>query len=101
MGIEAVANRLIAMYAFARHSSPEFEFPGDLVVDPFCGTGATCAAAKGLGRRFIGIDLGPDFTVEAARRVRAAVRHGTVFLCQDGRLSDGPGIDAGTSALPV
>lgn len=30
--------------------------PGDLVVDPFCGSGTTLAAAQGLDRRFIGFD---------------------------------------------
>lgn len=30
--------------------------PGDLVVDPFCGSGTTLAAADDLGRRFIGFD---------------------------------------------
>lgn len=31
--------------------------PGDLVLDPFCGCGTTVAAAQGLGRRWIGIDI--------------------------------------------
>lgn len=30
--------------------------PGDLVVDPFCGSGTTLAAAEDQGRRFIGFD---------------------------------------------
>lgn len=30
--------------------------PGDLVIDPFCGSGTTLAAADDLGRRFLGFD---------------------------------------------
>jgi hypothetical protein len=31
--------------------------PGDLVLDPFCGCGTTVAAAQGLGRNWVGIDI--------------------------------------------
>ena len=31
--------------------------PGDVVLDPFCGCGTTVAAAEGLGRKWIGIDI--------------------------------------------
>ncbi len=34
--------------------------PGDLVLDPFCGTGTTGAVAKQLGRRFIGFERDND-----------------------------------------
>src|SRR5499426_1740378 len=35
--------------------------PDDLVLDPFCGTGTTAAAAKRLGRRYIGIEREPAY----------------------------------------
>ncbi|MBW3617755.1 MAG: site-specific DNA-methyltransferase [Proteobacteria bacterium] len=47
--------------------------PGDLVLDPFFGTGTTGAVAKRLGRRFIGIEREPAY-LEAAERRIAAVR---------------------------
>lgn len=34
--------------------------PGALVLDPFCGSGTTCAAALAKGRRSIGIEVDPD-----------------------------------------
>jgi DNA modification methylase len=59
--------RLILMYTFA--AVPEAGFPGDIVLDPFCGTGATCLAAKATGRRYIGIDLNPDYCSFARQRL--------------------------------
>ena len=47
--------------------------PGDLVLDPFFGTGTTGAVAKRLGRRFIGIEREPAYLAAAKRRI-AAVR---------------------------
>ncbi len=46
--------------------------PGDVVVDPFLGTGTTGAVAKKLGRRFIGIERDPDYADLAAARIAAA-----------------------------
>jgi len=43
--------------------------PGDIVLDPFCGSGTTGVAALELGRRFIGIDLSADFLQLAEKRM--------------------------------
>ncbi len=45
-----------------------FSFPGDTVLDPFLGSGTTCAVAKKLGRRAIGLDIDPHFCSVAAKR---------------------------------
>ncbi|MBS0295542.1 MAG: site-specific DNA-methyltransferase [Proteobacteria bacterium] len=47
--------------------------PGDVVLDPFFGTGTTGAAAKRLGRRFIGIERDEGYA-ELARKRIAKVR---------------------------
>ncbi len=45
--------------------------PGDLVLDPFFGTGTTGAVAKRLGRRYLGIERDPDYTAAARARIAA------------------------------
>lgn len=42
---------------------------GDLILDPFMGSGTTCAAAKLLDRHFIGIDLQAAYLPLAAKRI--------------------------------
>ena len=44
--------------------------PGELVLDPFAGSGTTCVAAVRLGRRALGIELNPEFA-EMARAATA------------------------------
>jgi modification methylase len=44
---------------------------GDVVLDPFFGSGTTGAAAKRLGRRFIGIERDPAYVALAKRRIAA------------------------------
>jgi modification methylase len=43
--------------------------PGDVVLDPFFGTGTTGAVAKRLGRRFVGIERDPDYAKAAEERI--------------------------------
>jgi modification methylase len=45
--------------------------PGDLVLDPFCGTGTTGAVAKRLGRCFIGIEREASYAAAAQARIAA------------------------------
>ena len=42
---------------------------GDVILDPFLGSGTTAAVAKRLGRRFIGIERDPTYAAAAQRRV--------------------------------
>lgn len=46
---------------------------GDLVLDPFLGSGTTLIEAKLLNRRGIGIDINPAFAEQAIKRIRNAV----------------------------
>ncbi len=54
--------RLIRLYTFA----------GDLVLDPFMGSGSTLVAAAQLGRRYVGYDLDPGYVELARHRVEEA-----------------------------
>ena len=46
--------------------------PGDVVLDPFCGSGVTGIAARKHNRRFIGIERDPSWVDTACRRIGAA-----------------------------
>jgi modification methylase len=47
--------------------------PGDVVLDPFFGTGTTGAAAKRLGRHYIGIEREESYAKVAEKRIKAVV----------------------------
>ena len=44
--------------------------PGDIVLDPFCGSGTTCLAARALGRHYLAFEIDPDTCELARERVR-------------------------------
>jgi site-specific DNA-methyltransferase (adenine-specific) len=46
--------------------------PGDLVLDPFVGSGTTCKVAEVLQRNWIGIDINPEYIAMSQKRIGSA-----------------------------
>jgi DNA modification methylase len=46
-----------------------FSLPGELVLDPFAGSGSSCAAALLTGRRFLGMELDEAYHAHATARL--------------------------------
>jgi site-specific DNA-methyltransferase (cytosine-N4-specific) len=46
--------------------------PGDVVLDPFAGSGTTFQAAEAIGRRWTGYELNPEYHALIAERTRQA-----------------------------
>jgi len=58
---EELPHRLIQLYTFE----------GDVVLDPFCGSGTACLAALKDGRHYIGYDTEPEYVKLANSRINA------------------------------
>lgn len=43
--------------------------PGEIILDPFCGSGTTIVTAEQLGRRWIGCDINPEYNLWAIMRI--------------------------------
>lgn len=54
--------------------------PGEVVLDPFMGSGTTGVAALQLGRDFIGIEKDPRWFDVACKRIEDAQRQGDLFV---------------------
>ncbi len=52
-----------------------YTFTGDIVLDPFAGSGTTCVAAVKTGRHYICIDTNPEYTRIAEHRIKDARSH--------------------------
>lgn len=81
---EAIPQRLIAMYTF--RASPEQEFAGDVVLDPFAGAGAACLAAKAMGRRYIGCELNSDYVRIARERIEQETLDPEAYILDPNRV---------------
>lgn len=64
-----------------------FTDPGDVILDPFAGSGSTGVAALRLGRRFIGCELAPKDHAVAVERLTAEARGSTLHAQRAGQTS--------------
>lgn len=62
--------------------------PGDIVLDPFAGSGTTLAVAKKLGRRWVGCELSEEYTRSASERMAGI---------EEGAALDGPADPIGSA----
>lgn len=58
--------------------------PGDLVFDPFMGSGTACVVAQKLGRHYLGIEINEEYCLWAAKRLVMAQKDPTIQGYADG-----------------
>lgn len=66
---EELPHRLIQLYTFK----------GEVVLDPFCGSGTTCLAALKDGRYYIGYEINPEYVELANNRINSFLRQLSLF----------------------
>ena len=65
---EKLPARVMRMFSYGSVNS----FEGDIILDPFVGTGTTCVVAKKMNRRFVGIDISASYIEHARGRLYKA-----------------------------
>ena len=60
----------------------DFTEPGELILDPFAGSGSTGVAALRAGRRFLGYERSPEYAAVAERRLAATHEQGELALAR-------------------
>lgn len=61
-----------------------FTEPGDLVLDPFIGSGTTAVAAVRLGRKYLGFELNPQYVATARQRLEKEMRQLNLYTFAEG-----------------
>lgn len=57
----------------------DFTDPGDLILDPFCGSGTTLVASRKLGRNAIGMERDPTYAEVARKRIKESREQTEMF----------------------
>lgn len=57
--------------------------PNDIVLDCFCGSGTTCLAAKETGRRYIGMEIDPEYHKISVNRLNGITANGQTSIFTD------------------
>ena len=57
----------------------KYSKPTDIILDPFAGSGSTLVAAELLGRKWIGIEISPEYCKIAEKRVKQAKEQFALF----------------------
>lgn len=68
--------RLMRLYTYGAYR----DFPGEIVLDPFVGSGTTCAVAASMGRQWIGIDISRTYLDYAEETVANARPHEPLLI---------------------
>ena len=84
----ALPERLINLYTYV----------GDVVLDPFMGSGSTAVAAARTGRQYIGYDLDPTYVAAAERRVVGELAAAHVATHSSTHAATHSGTDPGTGS---
>jgi modification methylase len=56
-----------------------YTFKGDVVLDPFCGSGTSCIAGLKSERNYIGYDIENSYVELSERRIKEFVAQGKLF----------------------
>ena len=62
---------------------------GDLVLDPFAGSGTTLAVARKLGRKYLGCEISKEYVTQTAKRL-AQIKSGDALTGAEDPLSSAP-----------
>jgi modification methylase len=70
--------------------------PGDVVLDPFFGSGTTGAVAKKLGRNYVGLEREQEYVNIATERLKSIKRSGDISLLTTPQKRSEPRVPFGT-----